>query len=183
MPESLLSVASIADPTSRTLATLHREIENLADQTSLMLEAHKESVAEKFSSIAREFDLLERGRTEQKADTKQAVDAALIAQKEAVKEQTLASEKSIAKSEAATAKQIDQLGINFNQAISAANATIADVKERLISVVSNKAGVTEQVATTQATHADARGNINTLVAVAAVVGPMVTIIAMRAFGL
>src|ERR1035438_6910803 len=58
---------------------------------------------ERFHSIANEFQLVERGRIEQNADTKQAVDAALIAQKEAVKAQTVASEKAIDKSEKTTA--------------------------------------------------------------------------------
>ena len=50
------------------------------------------------------------GRPElDRSDTKLAVDAALIAQKEAVKEQTVASEKAIAKSEAATSKQLEEL--------------------------------------------------------------------------
>ena len=170
----------LPDPTTRTLSTLHRELENLQDTTGASLDSFKELVDEKFGSVQREFDLLERGRVEQKADTKQAVDAALIAQKEAVKEQTLASEKSIAKSEAATAKQIDQLGINFNQAISAANATIADVKERLVTVVSAKAGATEQ-------KDDTRGRINSinngLIVAAMLGGPILTAVIMKAFGL
>jgi hypothetical protein len=55
------------------------------------------------------FDSNERLRVEQKKDTKDAVDAALNAAKEAVKEQTAASEKAINKSEQATGAEIGSL--------------------------------------------------------------------------
>ena len=168
------------DPTARTLATLHREIENLQEQGEAALHSFQALTAEKFASVQREFDLLERGRVEQKADTKQAVDAALIAQKEAVKEQTLASEKSIAKSEAATAKQIEQQSNSFNQGQAATNAQLADLKDRVIKIESVKQGVVEQ-------KNDSRAAVGTwtngAIAAAMVGGPLLTAILMKTFGL
>jgi hypothetical protein len=76
------------------------------------------------------FDAAERLRVEQKKDTKDAVDAALNAAKEAVKEQTASSEKSITKSELATGKQIEQLASTITTAIDGLRKSIDDLKER-----------------------------------------------------
>lgn len=86
---------------------------------------------EKFSSVERQF--AERDvRTEQTSrDSKVAVDAALQAAKEAVGEQNKSSALAIAKSDAATTKQIDQLGTLIQSTIGGINAQIGDLKERL----------------------------------------------------
>ena len=167
---------SSRDPTDRTIDTLYREIENLRNERESALNSFKHLVDEKFASIRENETLVERGRVENKADTKEAVAAALTAQKEAVKEQTLASEKSIAKSEAATAKQIDQLQVNFNQAISAASNTIADVKERVITIETIKTNTNENL-----THTKDRmnTNINSMALAAMIVVPLVTTILIK----
>lgn len=86
---------------------------------------------EKFDSIQTQFT--ERDvRTEQTArDSKVAVDAALQAAKEAVGEQNKSSALAIAKSEAATTKQIDQQGLLISSATAGLNDKIEDLKERL----------------------------------------------------
>jgi hypothetical protein len=89
---------------------------------------------EKFLRVDQQFALVENQRVEQKVDTKSAVDAALIAQKEAVREQTTASERAIAKSETATNKQLEQLSATFATAAEALRRSIDDVKERLAEV-------------------------------------------------
>jgi restriction endonuclease Mrr len=77
------------------------------------------------------FAAAERQRVEQKKDTKDAVDAALTAQKEAVREQTAASERAIAKSETATNKLLEQLSATFGTSNEALRRAIDEVKERL----------------------------------------------------
>lgn len=86
---------------------------------------------EKFSSIQTQFR--ERDvRTEQSSkDSKVAVDAALQAAKEAVGEQNKSSALAIAKSEASTTKQIDQLAASIGQMTKAFDDKVMDVKERL----------------------------------------------------
>jgi hypothetical protein len=64
-------------------------------------------------------------------DSKIAVDAALQAAKELGNEQTRASALAIAKSETATAKQIDQINVNLQTINAALNDKIDDVKGRL----------------------------------------------------
>lgn len=86
---------------------------------------------EKFRSIAIQFS--ERDiRTEQTSrDSKVAVDAALQAAKEAVGEQNKSSALAIAKSEAATTKQIDQIGVIISTMANGLNDKIDDIKSRI----------------------------------------------------
>lgn len=107
----------------------------------LLLAGIEEITNEKLLSVAKQFELVERQRAEQKVDTKQAVDAALTAQKEAVKEQTTASERAIAKSETATTKQLDQLAVTFTTAINGVTTNFNDLKERVTKVEASKHGV------------------------------------------
>lgn len=78
-------------------------------------------------------------------NTKDAVDAALAAAKEAVKEQTTASGLSITKSETATTEQLKQLTATFTTAINAVTATINDLKEQVVRIESLKQGGKETV--------------------------------------
>lgn len=94
--------------------------------------AHLQALhGERFHSISTQF--IERDvRTEQTSrDSKVAVDAALQAAKEAVGEQNRSSALAIAKSEAATVKQIDQQGLLIQTATGALNDKIEDIKDRL----------------------------------------------------
>jgi hypothetical protein len=91
----------------------------------------KELHGERFRSIDTQFQERDT-RTEQTArDTKTAVDAALQAAKEAVGAQNLASATAIAKSEATTTKQIDQLVTLIQTSITGLDGKITDVKDRL----------------------------------------------------
>jgi hypothetical protein len=86
---------------------------------------------ERFSSIQVQFH--ERDvRVEQTAkDTKTAVDAALAAQEKSAGKQAESFGLSIGKSETATTKQIDQLGMLIQQNTKASDDKIADIKDRI----------------------------------------------------
>lgn len=147
-----------SDPTALTTAQLFREIELISAQlddakstaahellmTKELLEneqrARNHISTEKFKSIETQLSMIEKQRVEQKSDTKAAVDAALIAQKEAVQEQTIASGLSIAKSEAATAKQLEQLSTTFTTAIQGVTVPLNDLKERVGTMEAVKQG-------------------------------------------
>jgi hypothetical protein len=86
---------------------------------------------------------VERQRLEQKTDTKTAVDAALAAAKEAVGQQTEASERSITKSENATAKQAEETKATFRTEISGLVSAISDLKERVGKIESIKQGASQ----------------------------------------
>jgi hypothetical protein len=88
-------------------------------------------VDEKFRSVYTQFSDRD-SRVEQTArDTKVAVDAALQAAEKAVSKQNESFSLSIAKSETATIKQIDQQGIIISTSTAALNDKIEDMKARL----------------------------------------------------
>ena len=115
----------------------------MKDLVGLEMERLRDVSSEKFESLFRHLGLVEQQRVEQKADTKAAVDAALTAQKEAVKEQTTASERAIAKSEAATTKQLEQLNATFATAIKGVTDLLQDTKDRVGRIEALKAGSAE----------------------------------------
>jgi hypothetical protein len=132
------------DPTERTREDLLREIANSQALLRSELDGAANVTAEKFNSIETQFSLVERQRVEQKADTEKAVQAALSAAKEAVKEQTAASERAIAKSEAAITKQLEQLNATFTTANQGLSDLFGDLKERVGKIESIKVGAIEQ---------------------------------------
>lgn len=148
------------DPTLLTTQALLREIlalrelmetkiDNIDTRLDERMAGLKAIQGEKFAKVEQQFELVERQRVEQKQDTKTAVDAALSAQKEAVHEQTLASDKAISKSEQGTTKQIDQLATNFDTAIKGQETQVDDLKERMTRVETAQAAKTEQRAETR----------------------------------
>jgi len=99
----------VPDPTILTTEALHREIAALRElcvqeingvkaEFTCQINAINKLKEEKFDRIREHFAITERVRLEQKADTKEKVDAALMAQKEAA-----------AKSEESFTKQIDAM--------------------------------------------------------------------------
>jgi hypothetical protein len=154
----------VPDPTLLTTEALQREIKALKELLELRVNAldhrfeqriedHEKMAMEKFRRVALEFELVERQRVEGKTDTKAAVDAALIAQKEAVREQTMATATAIGKTEAGTAEQLKQLGVTQNIAIAAVQSTLNDLKERVVKLEATKLGSRE--ATTERQQANA----------------------------
>ncbi len=101
--------STTSDPTALTTEALRRdvgalqallqhEIECVREVMMARTDAISKLKEEKFAKVNQQFELIERARLEQKADTKERVDAALTAQKEAA-----------GKSEQAFTKQIDSL--------------------------------------------------------------------------
>ena len=128
------------DPTARTLQTVHREVQALEAEMVKQFESERRVCDEQLEAVELQFRLVERLRLEQKADTKAAVDAALTAQKEAVKEQTTASDRAIAKSETAMTKQLEQLIVTFTTATNGLAGQIADVKSQVGEDRANRRG-------------------------------------------
>ncbi len=133
----------LVDPTVLTTEQLLREIARLERLMETQISGLRDLIGEKFISVETQFALIERQRVEQKKDTKDAVDAALAAAKEAVKEQTTASDRSITKSETATSEQLKQLLATFTTATSGITDNISDVKERISRIETLKQGTTQ----------------------------------------
>jgi hypothetical protein len=121
------AVELFADNLTRVPTDVDKQVGNL-----------KELLIERFNRVSVQFDgiqlqFIERDvRTEKSAeDSKVAVDAALQAAKEAVGKQQESNALAIAKSETATAKQIDQINLNIQTMNLAQNDKIDDLRTRL----------------------------------------------------
>lgn len=128
------------DPSTLTTAQLLREVANMKELIATLFAGVKEMTTEKFAAFETQLVLIERQRIEQKADTEKAVQAALSAAKEAVKEQTTASGLAIGKAETSTAEQLKQLNITIGTAVAGVNMSLNDVKERVVKMESVKQG-------------------------------------------
>ena len=113
-----------------------------------MAKALKELHEEKFDSIATQFKERDTRTDQTSRDSKVAVDAALQAAKEAVSEQNKSSAIAIAKSEASTTKQVDQLGTLIQTATKSLEDKITDLKDRVTANEGRTLGIT---------HAEKRG--------------------------
>jgi archaellum component FlaC len=181
-----VSIENAPDPTQRTIDTLHREVAGLREVDSLLIKGIEQITSEKFRSVDTRFELIERQRVEQKADTKAAVDAALTAQKEAVREQTIASERAIAKSETATSKQLDQMTATFTASIGGVTDLLNDAKDRIGKIdtrLSNIETAKQTVTETNTTHMASNSQTIAIAAiVAGLLGGGLGTVLLRAFG-
>jgi hypothetical protein len=128
------------DPTALTTEALHREIAALKSLMDERLKGMDDLIDEKFASINHQFALVERQRVEQKGDSERAISAALQAAKDAVQDQTTASEKAINKSENAIAKQLEQLGATFSAAFEGIRRDIDSLLQRVTVLEAVKVG-------------------------------------------
>ena len=174
MPEDRGSRFPVPDPTSLTTEQLDRTIAALKEVLETRLGGMEEVTDEKFISVNERFALVERQRVEQKEDTKAAVDAAFSAAKEAVREQTNASERAIAKSETATKEQLNQLTNTFDTAIRGVTGSLDDIKERVGKIESIRQGASERKEEGRATIS------STTAVVGAIVGVLVLILTIVA---
>jgi len=155
----------VPDPTILTTEQLDRAIASLKEIIETRIGGMEEIFDEKFISVNERFALVERQRVEQKEDTKAAVDAAFSAAKEAVREQTNASERAIAKSETATKEQLNQLTNTFSTAIEGVNNSIGDLKDRTGKIESIRQGASERKEEGRATISSTTAVVGAVVAV------------------
>jgi hypothetical protein len=144
----------VPDPTLLTTEQLLREINNLASIMNSKMEVIEtrqkgfEKVSDvQNSSIREQFAAIEAWRKEQKLDTKTAVDAALQAAEKAVREQTVASEKAITKSETSATEQSKQQYATFTASLKGVVDTVADLKDRVGTIEAIKIGGQEMKST------------------------------------
>jgi hypothetical protein len=119
--ENLTRVPTAVDKAVSNLAALHGE----------KFSGVEKLLTEKFAGVEKQFRERDVRVDTSATQTKLAIDAALQAAKEAVGEQNRSSALSISKSEAGTAKQIDQLGMLLQSATKALDEKNDDLKERL----------------------------------------------------
>jgi hypothetical protein len=108
-----------------------KQVSQLRDLHQEKLDSIRTLMDEKFHSVATQFAERDVRVEETAKSTKVAVDAALQAAEKAVEKQNEAFSLSIAKSEAATIKQIDQQAELLRTATGALDDKISDGKDRL----------------------------------------------------
>jgi len=152
---------------SRVPSEVDKQVTHLRELVFERIEGGTKVEAERFQGVYNRF--AERDvRVEQTArDTKVAVDAALAAQKEMGNKQTESFAQSIAKSEAATSKQIDQLGQLLTTTNLSTDGKIADIKERLTRLEGEDKGARQAVVTQQTS------NMNTVSVIGLVLGTLI----------
>lgn len=128
-PERRISTPT-PDPTSLTTDAVQREIGALHLLVSAEMEGMCNVFGERFSSLDKRMDLVEGQRVEQKADTAASIAAALVAQKAAVQEQVIASDKAIAKSETSTSEQLKALSTTFTTAMAGVEQALTEIRGR-----------------------------------------------------
>lgn len=153
------AIVVFSDNMTRAPTEVDRQINHLR----MLLTQRFEVDQEKFSSVQTQFN--ERDvRTEQTAkDSKVAVDAALQAAKEAVGKQQEASDRAIAKAEAATAKQIDQIGVLIATNNKAIDDKVNDLKERMAVITGQDVGKQTAVVTQQTSNTSLVGIVSLVI--------------------
>lgn len=129
----------IPDPTTLTTEAVDKAVKASRDFTQTEILHLKELMYSR-------FDTVETWRKEQKADTKIEVDAALAAAKEAVREQTIASQLAINKSESYTVDQLKQLNITIDTAVSGNNRELQALTTRVERIETLKQGGQDTIA-------------------------------------
>jgi hypothetical protein len=131
---------AVKDPTENVLDIVKAAIQRQDDLRAVEAVATRDRVDALERLVNAKLELIERQRVEQKADTEKAVQAALSAAKEAVKEQTTAFALATDKSERSMTEQLKQLNVTFTTAIGGAMDLLNDLKERVGKMESLKQG-------------------------------------------
>jgi hypothetical protein len=133
------------------------------------------TVQEQFRSVQTQFIERDERGLQTARDSKVAIDAALSAQEKAVGKQTDSFTLSINKSEAATAKSIDQLGEMVNSNFKALDDKISDAKERLTRLEGLGVGKLAELQNQRASNFNAANIIGMVAGAIGVVVAIITI--------
>ena len=166
----------IPDPTILTTEASVRLEAMLRNLIQAEITHQNDLFNEKFVRIEAQFRMLDERTAEQKKDTKDALDAALAAQKEAVASQTVSSEKSITKSETATIERIKAVETLLSSSTRASDDKINDLKSRIVALEAVKLGSREQLIVTHAERLDSRGSMASIISIIAVIVAVASVI-------
>ena len=133
------------DGNDKIIGMIKQQHDKAGEDSAIAVVSLRTHHEEKFKSVQTQFSERDTRTEQAAAAVKIAIDAALSAQKEAVLEQNKSSALAIAKSETATTKQIDQIGITIQNTTSNLNDKIDDVKSRMNVIDGRTKGGQEKV--------------------------------------
>lgn len=148
---------------------LQARADKVPSEVDLKVGGLKELHAFRFEAVDREFASLDKRIAENSINSKEAISAALMAAKEAVKEQNISNKEASYKMEGGFSKQIGDLSSLFKSTTDSLLAQIADVKERISAMENRGLGQTSAQSTQQTTSNFLLAIIGTLIAIGAVV--------------
>lgn len=170
----LQSIAS-AQPTPGIVAASVKALGDVVSvQIAALREFHEAKFGEAFSSIQVQFKERDVRVEQSSVATKIAVDAALQAAKEAVGAQNVSSAQAIAKSEAATTKQIDAIGTLIATQAKGVDDKIDDIKSRLQAMEGIGIGVNNQKRDSKDVFGYVVGAIGILISFLTIAGFVIT---------
>ncbi len=143
----------VPDPTVLTTQMADKMEAMLRNLIKTEIEHRDDLVGAEFKLVDQQFTDLKERTAEQKRDTKDALDAALAAQKEAARESTISSEKSITKSETGTAERIRAVEILLGSATTGIDDKVGDLKDRIVAIENRGVGLREAAGTAHDTSA------------------------------
>jgi hypothetical protein len=157
------------DGMDKAIELFNDNITRVPTDTDKQISHLRELHDEKFKSIATQFQ--ERDiRSEQGArDNKAAIESALLAAKEQVSQQNQNSALSISKSEAASAKQFDQIAALLQTTTGALSDKIDDIKDRLTHLEGKGVGQNAATTTQRAAQTTQLASSNNAIAIVAIV--------------
>ncbi len=138
--QKFVAVVVRLDAMDAAMAQRQKDIDRIPDLIETRSRHERELTDETHRAIGRRFDDNDRRLDQESENNKVAVSAAFSAQKEAAREQNLASEKALDKSEAATAEAIAKLGALFDSGIRAVNDKIDDLRTRQTAFEASRTG-------------------------------------------
>lgn len=148
---------------------LQARADKVPSEVDLKVGGLKELHAFRFEAVDREFASLDKRIAENSINSKEAISAALMAAKEAVKEQNISNKEASYKMEGGFSKQIGDLSSLFKSTTDSLLAQIADVKERISAMENRGLGQTSAQSTQQTSSNFLLAIIGTLIAIGAVV--------------
>jgi hypothetical protein len=176
MADPQQDIRPIPDPTVLTTAASVRLEEMIRNLISTEITHQTVLFDQKLAEIRTQLRMLEGRTAEQKKDTKDALDAALAAQKEQAASQTTSLERNIGKSELATSERIKTIEALLSTFTRVSDDKIGDLKTRIVAIEAIKLGNVEQATGIRGNMASIMSIVMAVIAVASIIIAIIVVL-------